>query len=74
MICWIRHPPYTVASVFAVSLAVLTSMWWLAPDLILPLAVLLLRTRREEANLVQEFGDEYRAYQARTCRFTPLIY
>jgi protein-S-isoprenylcysteine O-methyltransferase Ste14 len=39
--------------------------------LILPL---LARIRAEEALLVEEFGDKYRAYRARTSRLIPGIY
>jgi protein-S-isoprenylcysteine O-methyltransferase Ste14 len=41
---------------------------------VVPMTLLQLRTRREEANLIREFGDEYRAYQARTKRFIPFAY
>jgi protein-S-isoprenylcysteine O-methyltransferase Ste14 len=71
---WVRHPLYSGGLVLAFSLALLTSIWWLAVGLIAPVTVLLLRTRREEDHLVGEFGDEYRAYQARTRRFIPFLY
>ena len=35
--------------------------------------LLAVRCRREEAKLVERFGDEYRAYMARTWRFFPKI-
>ena len=71
---WIRHPLYTGGFVLVISLALLTSMWWIAAGFIVPLAVLLLRTRGEEDNLIGEFGDEYRVYRARTKRFVPFVY
>ena len=71
---WIRHPLYAGGSVLVISLALLTSMWWLVAGFIVPLTVLLLRTRREEKNLTAEFGDKYRAYQSRTKRFIPFVY
>lgn len=71
---WVRHPLYSGGLVFAISVALLTSMWWLVAGLIAPMTVLLLRTRREEDNLIREFGDEYGAYQARTRRFIPFLY
>lgn len=68
---WIRHPLYT-------------SMWLSVPGValvsanLLPLlsgaatvAVLTFRTRREERELVERFGDRYRRYMSRTGRFLP---
>jgi protein-S-isoprenylcysteine O-methyltransferase Ste14 len=34
-------------------------------------AAMLIRTPGEERMLIEEFGDEYRAYMARTGRFLP---
>jgi protein-S-isoprenylcysteine O-methyltransferase Ste14 len=68
---WIRHPLYAGGSILVISLALLTSMWWIAAAFIVPLTVLLVRTRGEENNRIAEFGDEYRAYQVRTRRFIP---
>ncbi len=33
--------------------------------------MLSVRTNREEANLIERFGDEYRAYMKRTPRYLP---
>ncbi len=71
---WIRHPLYAGGFVLVISLALLTSMWWLVAGFSVPLTVLLLRTRSEENNLLDEFGDEYQAYQTRTKRFIPFVY
>ncbi len=38
------------------------------------LAWLVARMREEETMLVEQFGDEYRAYQRRTKRLIPLVY
>jgi protein-S-isoprenylcysteine O-methyltransferase Ste14 len=35
------------------------------------IALLAARTPKEEEKLVEKFGDEYRAYMARTGRFVP---
>ena len=71
----IRHPLYTGLI-----------LEWMAPPLILgspvgfllltlPLAiVVLLRIPREEALLVEAFGDDYRAYMGRTKRLIPGIW
>jgi len=39
--------------------------------MITPLFILLLRTSKEEARLIETFGDEYREYMQRTGRFLP---
>lgn len=70
---YIRHPLYTFGTIFMLSLALVTGLWWLLVGFGLPLAVLIWRTPREEANLVARFGDEYRAYMARTGRFLPKL-
>jgi protein-S-isoprenylcysteine O-methyltransferase Ste14 len=35
--------------------------------------MLVIRTRIEEANLVDRFGDEYKAYVRRTGKFFPVL-
>jgi protein-S-isoprenylcysteine O-methyltransferase Ste14 len=69
---WVRHPFYVglVLMIFGVSVA--TANW-----LIIGLAALmwfgflLPRTRIEERNLVERFGDDYRKYARRVGRFWP---
>jgi protein-S-isoprenylcysteine O-methyltransferase Ste14 len=39
--------------------------------MLIPLAVLLWRTPREEARLIETFGDAYRTYMKQTGRFFP---
>jgi protein-S-isoprenylcysteine O-methyltransferase Ste14 len=33
-----------------------------------------IRTPKEEANLIEKFGDEYRDYMKRTGRFLPKVF
>lgn len=68
---WVRHPLYTVGILFWLSLILLTGMWWLALGLLPAGAFLLWRTPREEAKLIETFGDEYRLYMQRTGRHLP---
>ncbi len=70
---WVRHPLYSTGFVFAVALTVITALWWLAVGMVLPLVILLLRTSKEEAKLIETFGDEYREYMKRTRRFFPKL-
>lgn len=70
---WVRHPLYSAGMVLCVSLTLLTALWTLGVGMLIPLAVLLWRTPREEARLIEAFGDEYRAYMRRTGRFFPRL-
>jgi protein-S-isoprenylcysteine O-methyltransferase Ste14 len=70
---WVRHPLYSAGLLLCVSLTLLTALWTLGVGMLVPLAVLLWRTPREEARLVETFGEEYRAYMRRTGRFFPRI-
>jgi protein-S-isoprenylcysteine O-methyltransferase Ste14 len=38
---------------------------------ILAIIAMAIRTPKEEANLIEKFGDEYRDYMKRTGRFLP---
>ena len=70
---WVRHPLYSTGFVLAVCLTLITSLWWLAAGMGVPLAILLLRTSQEEARLIDAFGDKYRNYMKRTGRFWPKL-
>lgn len=70
---WVRHPLYSTGFVLAVCLTLITSLWWLGVGMITPLVILLLRTSKEEARLIETFGDEYRKYMQRTGRFLPRV-
>lgn len=68
---WIRHPLYTFGGLFFLGIGLLTGLWWMIALLAVGMAVLVWRTASEEANLIARFGDEYRAYRARTGRYFP---
>jgi protein-S-isoprenylcysteine O-methyltransferase Ste14 len=68
---WVRHPLYSIGFVFVICLTLLTALWWMAVAMGAPLAILLWRTPKEEARLVETFGDDYRDYMKRTGRFLP---
>lgn len=68
---FIRHPLYTFGLIFFLAIAVLTAVWILAAGLLLVFPVLMWRTPREEARLIEEFGDDYRAYMQGTGRYLP---
>jgi protein-S-isoprenylcysteine O-methyltransferase Ste14 len=69
---WVRHPFYVVVFLSVLSLSLVTANWLLAALGFACVAMLVIRTRVEEANLTERFGDEYRAYARRTGKFFPL--
>jgi protein-S-isoprenylcysteine O-methyltransferase Ste14 len=70
---WVRHPLYTVGSSFFVSLGAMADNWFIASLGLLAFVLMASRTAREEANLIEKFGDEYRAYMRRTGRYLPRL-
>lgn len=70
---WVRHPLYTVASSMFISFGMMADNWFIAALGILAFIVMASRTPKEEANLIEKFGDEYREYMKRTGRFFPKL-
>lgn len=72
---WIRHPAYagSVVTLAGVSVSNAFSLG-LVLSIVLISIVYGLRIRNEEATLVDEFGDAYRAYAARTKRLVPFAF
>lgn len=68
---WVRHPLYTVGSSMFVAFGMMADNWFIALLGILAFIAMAIRTPKEEANLVEKFGDEYREYMKRTGRFLP---
>ncbi len=68
---WIRHPLYTIGAATFISFGLIADNWFIALLGILVFIVMAVRTPREEANLIEKFGDEYREYMKRTGRFLP---
>jgi protein-S-isoprenylcysteine O-methyltransferase Ste14 len=68
---WVRHPMYTTFFLnglvtFLVSANWLVGLGWIGQSI-----VAASRVGEEEALMIEEFGDEYRAYMQRTGRFLP---
>ena len=68
---WIRHPLYSSAALVIAALALMTANWFLLGAGVAVLCLIVIRTRREEANLIARFGESYRTYMDRTGRFLP---
>ncbi len=70
---WVRNPIYTSYFALALSLFLLTANWFIGLALLTLSILLASRVRREEALLLERFGDEYQAYMQRTGRFLPRL-
>jgi protein-S-isoprenylcysteine O-methyltransferase Ste14 len=68
---WVRHPFYVTAALLMASVTILTANWLIGATSLVVLALLAMRTPREEAMLIVRFGQQYRDYMARTGRFVP---
>lgn len=68
---WVRHPLYTVGAFLFVSFGLMADNWFIILLGALAFTVMAIRTPKEEANLIEKFGDEYREYMKRTGRFLP---
>ena len=71
---WIRHPLYTIGSSFIVSFGMMADNWFIILMGVLAFIGMAVRTPKEEANLIEKFGDEYREYMKRTGRFLPKVW
>ncbi len=71
---WVRHPMYASFLVFMAGMLLLTANWFVG---VLPIAIVLFvminRTPKEEAMMLERFGDEYRNVMLRTGRFLPRL-
>ncbi|HKG54991.1 MAG TPA: isoprenylcysteine carboxylmethyltransferase family protein [Anaerolineales bacterium] len=70
---WVRHPLYTVGSSLFIAFGMMADNWFVAGLGILTFILMAVRTPKEEANLIEKFGDEYREYMKRTGRFLPKL-
>lgn len=71
---WVRHPLYTIGSSFIFSFGIMADNWFIALMGILAFVAMAIRTPKEEANLIEKFGDEYREYMKHTGRFLPKLF
>lgn len=71
---WVRHPLYTVGSSLFISFGMMADNWFIAALGIFTFILMAIRTPKEEANLIEKFGDEYREYMKHTGRFLPKLF
>jgi protein-S-isoprenylcysteine O-methyltransferase Ste14 len=68
---WVRHPFYLSLILIVLSFVLLLYSYVLLVGLIVLTAILVREARREEATLVEEFGEAYLNYQRKTGMFLP---
>ena len=67
----VRHPLYTAMIGYGIGLALVTANWGFIVLAVVIIAGSVARLPREEQMMIEEFGDEYKAYMRRTGRFLP---
>jgi protein-S-isoprenylcysteine O-methyltransferase Ste14 len=71
---WIRHPMYTAFYSLHLATFLLTANWFIGVSWTVGLTIMIaLRVRREEAMMINRFGEQYRLYMQQTGRFFPPI-
>ena len=70
----IRHPLYTAMIGFGMSMALVTANWLFVVLAAALIAGLFARLPREEQMMIDEFGEEYKAYMKRTGKFFEMKY
>jgi protein-S-isoprenylcysteine O-methyltransferase Ste14 len=70
---WVRHPFYVTTALLMASVTVLTANWLIGACSLVILALLAIRTPKEERMLIERFGQQYLDYMATTGRFFPRL-
>ena len=71
----IRHPMYSSLVLYDLAHALVIPNWVAGPsNLVMFVALFALRVRAEERMMLEQFGDEYTAYMARTKRLVPGVW
>ncbi len=68
---WVRHPFYDALALFIVGSALAAANWLILLTGAAVFALIVVRTRKEEENLLIRYGDAYRSYFEQTGRFLP---
>jgi len=70
---WVRHPMYLSVALVTFGTSLVTANWFFFVAGCLTFVLLMIRTGKEEENLIARFGDDYRNYMQRTGRFVPRL-
>jgi protein-S-isoprenylcysteine O-methyltransferase Ste14 len=70
---YVRHPLYSVGMTMFFSFALIAGNWFIALATAMVFVMLLIRLPKEEAKLIERFGDDYLIYMENTGRLFPRI-
>jgi len=71
----IRHPMYAALWLYSVGQTLVIPNWAAGPSYLVAFAILFVfRVRVEERMMLEQFGDDYAAYMARTRRLVPRMW
>ena len=71
----VRHPMYVALIVYGIGQALVVPNWIVGPSYLVTFGILfMLRVRAEEQMMLDEFGDEYAVYMAKTQRLIPGVW
>lgn len=68
---YVRHPFYTSFALDVAGISCLTDSWFLLLLGAIAFGMIVVRTRREEENLLRRFGEPYREYRDSVAAFVP---
>ncbi len=71
---WVRHPMYSWFGLSGLATFLITANGLVGIVFLVYCLVAASMVGAEESNLIEKFGDEYRAYRQRTRRFLPRVY
>lgn len=68
----VRHPMYTVFYIYFTGVLLLTGNWFIGGVPLLAVTLIVAtRLKKEEAAMLEKFGEQYREYMMRSGRFVP---
>jgi protein-S-isoprenylcysteine O-methyltransferase Ste14 len=70
---WVRHPFYDSVALAVLGNSLAAANWFVFVTGGVALLLLVMRTRKEEENLIARFGEDYRKYMQATGRFVPRL-
>ncbi len=70
---WVRHPFYDSMAIFIVAISLLAANWLVLLSGMVVFILLAIRSKTEEAHLLNRFGEPYQIYKDHTGRFLPRL-
>jgi protein-S-isoprenylcysteine O-methyltransferase Ste14 len=71
---WVRHPFYVSFALAMLANSLVTANWFILTMGTVAFLFLVIRTKKEEENLIARFGDEYCQYMETTGRLWPRLF